>query len=227
MTRGNVIVTAIFGDAYWRLADVSLPTIRAYANRLKVDLVVLEKRRFPDRHPYWEKFASADLLTVYERVCWIDVDAIVNPSAPSIFEAAPADAFSAFDEGKVFVDRQEQLLKDAEFYGADESKISSWAHRYFNIGVMVFGRSHADLFRQPSVAKKSSIMPEQTYLNLGLVMKRTRCHDLTSIWNGLHSIHDEHDRKHLNVVHYAGWPRTTLWVETMTEQMKADLENWS
>jgi hypothetical protein len=226
MTERLALVTAVFGDAYQRIAEVSLPGIRAYARRIGADFSVMEIRRFPDRHHYWEKFGAAERLGVYDRVCWLDVDLIVNPSAPSIFEVAPADAFSAFDEGRLFCDRQDQLRFDAPSYGADERMIPAWEHKYFNVGVMVFGQQHRDLFRQPTVPKRNSIMPEQTYLNLKLMMSGVKCHDLTSIWNGLHSLHGPDDRKRLNVVHYAGWPRTPDWVETMTRQMRKDLGNW-
>lgn len=221
--KKRAIVTACIGEAYQKIANISGPTLKAYAARIEADLIVLTGRGYRDRHPYWEKFRVAEYLEFYERVCWMDLDVIVNPKAPSIFEAAPMGHFSAFDEGKVFADRQEQLWKDAGFYDFRPEQLLGWANGYFNVGVMVLEPPHLPLLLQPKVVKANSIMPEQTLLNLRLAAARTACHDLTSKWNGLHSIHKAGERSELHVVHYAGWPRTSNWVETMIAQMKEDL----
>ncbi len=227
MTPRHAIVTGIFGADYWRVADVSIPSIRAYANRIGAELVVLEQRQFPKWHPYWEKLGVGRLLVGYDAVAWIDLDTIVNPAAPDIFRELHPCGFSAFDEGRVFVDRAEQLVKDAEFYDLESvvTRIRSFA--YFNVGVMVASRAVRSLFNPPREAKSNSIMPEQTYLNLRLIETGFPFHDLTSKWNGLHSIHKTTtDRKDLNIVHYAGWPRTPDWVDLMTRQMLVDKANW-
>jgi hypothetical protein len=226
MSGRHAIVTAALGPSHAALAKVSVPLLEKYALRIGADLYVNCTRLFPDRHPYWEKFALSKFLQSYDRVAWIDIDTIVNPAAPSIFEAAPVGKFCAFDEGLVFGDRQEQLWKDSAFYGVGGDRIVGWPHKYFNVGVMVIEPSHEPLFKQPSLVKSDSIMPEQTYLNLKLAETRTPCHDLTSLWNGLHSIHAEGDRKRLNIVHYAGWPKTPDWVYRVTTQMKKDLAVW-
>ena len=227
MNGRNAIVTAAIGPAHAALARVSVPLLEKYAHRIGADLYTNWTRSYPDRHPYWEKFALQKLLRTYPRVAWIDIDTIIHPKAPSIFEAAPVGHFSAFDEGLVFCDRQEQLWKDSAFYGVGGDRIVGWPHKYFNVGVMVVEPSHEPLFKQPKIAKPDSIMPEQTYLNLRLSESKTPCHDLTSIWNGLHSIHAEDDRARLWIVHYAGWPKTPDWVERVTGQMKKDLAAWS
>lgn len=226
MTCKTAILTAAVGAAHTALAKVSVPLFEKYALRIGADLYVNCTRLFPDRHPYWEKFAVSKLLRSYDRVAWIDVDTIVNPVAPSIFEIAPINYFSAFDEGQLFCDRQEQLWKDSAFYGVGGDRIVGWPHKYFNVGVMVVDPTHEPLFRQPRLVKSDSIMPEQTYLNLKLAETQTPCHDLTSLWNGLHSLHAEDDRKRLNIVHYAGWPKTPDWVERVTAQMRKDLAVW-
>lgn len=225
--HSRAIVTGIFGADYWRLADVSIPTIRNYANRISAELVVFEERRFPMWQSHWEKLALGQLLKhEYEAVAWIDLDAIVSPKAPDIFDELHPQGFSAFDEGRIFVDRQEQLVRDAEFYDLENILPRIRAFSYFNSGVMVAGKAVRSLFIPPRKAKDDSVMSEQTFLNLRLIETGFPFHDLTSMWNGLHSIHRPGERGHLHVVHYAGWPRTDGWIESMTAQMREDLSQF-
>ena len=222
----KAIVTGIFGADYWRLADVSLPTIRDYANRIGVDLVVLENRSFPKWSLYWEKLALGRLLVRYDYVVWIDLDVIVNPSAPDIFQEVLPNGFSALDEGRWFVDRPDQLVQDAEFYNLENVVTRIRPFSYFNVGVMIASRAVRSLFTPPRRVKPDSIMPEQTYLNLRMIETGFPFNALDPKWNGLHSIYKPDDRRDLYVVHYAGWMRTDDWVDTMIEQMRMDLSNW-
>ncbi len=216
-----------FGDDWWKVASTTFPTMERYAERIGASFVVLTGRRWPERHPHWEKFAMNDLLSTYDRIAFIDADAIVSPKAPPIFDVVPDDAFGAFDEGRVFTDRVEQLWKDAPFYGTDSKFIERRPFNYFNSGVTVFGRKHRRLYVPPHDVNPDSLMPEQTYLNLHLAELGFKFKDLGVLWNGLHSIRKPGDRKDLHVIHYAGWPRVDAqWVDDMKYQMISDMAGW-
>jgi lipopolysaccharide biosynthesis glycosyltransferase len=215
------IVTAVFGDSHTRLSKLSAPIMRQYASQIGAELIVLQSRRFVDRHPYWEKMQIRDVLKVYDRVAWVDVDVIIHPRAPSIFDACPPESFGAFDEGKVFVDRVNCLPAEAFFYGIPIRPNHRFT--YFNSGVMVVDKSHEGIFVQPKCPAPNSIMPDQTYLNLMLQATDSPFVDLTSKWNGLHSIHGRSDRQSLWTVHYAGYPKTADWVDRVIAEMRVDL----
>jgi len=219
------IVTAVFGDSHRKLSKLSIPIMREYASQLGADLVSLEDRRFHDRSPHWEKMRIREVLDIYDRIAWIDVDVIIHPKAPSIFDACPLGSFGAFDEGRIFTDRVNNLAPESSFYGIPLKPTRPFT--YFNSGVMVADKSHAGIFVQPTHAAPNSIMHDQTYLNLQLQATNSPFVDLTSKWNGLHSVHGENDRKQLYTVHYAGWPKTFDWVEKVIAQMKVDLINWT
>lgn len=228
MTERTAIVTGIFGTDYRQIADVSLPTIRTYANRVGAELFVLEQRIFSDKWcSYWEKLQLGRILQGYgfSRAAWIDLDVLVHPYAPDLFLNTPEDSFSALDEGKYFPDRAEELLKDAAFYGFDEKEFRIRNFNYFNVGVMVVPWSMRGVFNAPSKPKPDSIMPEQTYLNLRFARSGFPFHDLHPKWNGFHSVYAKANLlSDLWIVHYAGWPKTSDWVEKMTAQMRVDLE---
>lgn len=226
MKKSRAIVTGIFGGDYWQIADVSLPTIRNYANRIGASLIVLEQRTLAHLRPHWEKLILGNLLVSYDAVAWIDIDAIVSPTAPDIFGELLPGGFSAFDEGKIFTDRTEQLVQDAGFYDLDGILARPRGFTYFNSGVMVASKEVRSLFTLPRRSKDDHVMSEQNFLNLRLIETAFPFHDLTSKWNGLHSIHVRGYRRNLHVVHYAGWPRTADWIQVMTDQMREDLEGW-
>lgn len=215
------LVTAIFGDSHTRLSKLSVPIMRQYASQIKADLVTLEDRRFNDRPPHWEKMRIREVLDVYDRVTWVDVDVIIHPKAPSIFDACPIGCFGAFDEGKVFVDRVDDLGREASFYGIPLQPTRRFT--YFNSGVMVMDKSHAGIFVQPARTMPNSPMHDQSYLNLQLQATDSPFVDLTSRWNGLHSVHGRGDRRSLWTVHYAGYPKTADWVDRVLAEMKTDL----
>jgi hypothetical protein len=215
----NAIVTAVFGQEYARISEVSMPTLEAWAKRSDAELVLLNRRMWPHFHIHWEKFQLGQLLKKYDRLCWIDNDVVVNPNAPSIFKAVDPLKFGAFDEGKVFTDRMGQLVDEADSYGIP---IRDRGYVYFNAGVMVVGQQHSGIFIFPE-EPKSGPMCEQTYTNLQVMRLGFPFQDLTSRWNGLHSIHRKGNRRDLWTVHYAGYPKTADWVNRMIAEMKEDL----
>jgi hypothetical protein len=216
----HAIVTSVFGDDYERISAVSLPTIEAFAKRCDAELLVIRRRMYPHLHIHWEKFQVAQFLKLFERVCWMDADIIMNPKAPSIFEIADCDKFAAFEEGLVFVDRADQMAVDAKHYGIP---ITPKPFSYFNAGVMVFGRPHMGAFMFPSKTPLAGPMSEQHYTNLQVMRLKLPFQNLTSRWNGLHSIHAPGHRGELWSVHYAGYPKTADWVSKVIAEMKVDL----
>jgi hypothetical protein len=218
----KLAVTSIaFGKDYLRLAEVSFPTFDAYARKIGADFVPLSKRKFPTWSPYWEKLQLGDLLTFYDRVAFIDCDAIASPRAPSIFEAVPADSFGAVDEvAQGFVHRRE-MLTAVDFYGFHPRIASLRWH--FNAGVMVFGRPHQGVFQIPSRVDPLSTMPEEIYFKLRVLALGIRFHSLPATWNAI-SQRFPKGRDGLNVIHYAGGKDQ---IDGMIAQMKRDLYRWA
>jgi len=225
MSKDLAIVTVVIGKNYERVASVSLPTIQAYADRIGAELIVVRARAFPGYQFYWEKFQIAGLLEKYGRVLLLDADLVVRTTAPSIFDQVPAGVFAAFEEGKYFTDRVREMEKDGPFYGImTQRPVAERGFTYFNTGVVLADRTHRDAFELP-LNPKGEPMSEQTYTNLAVARHGFKFLDLGIRWNGLHSLRRADNRKDLHIVHYAGLPKVTGWVERMTDQMKKDLSN--
>lgn len=220
----KAIVSMAFGKDWWRLAATSFPTFEAYADSIGADFLVLSSRRYNDRHVHWEKLRLFEILIRYERVMWVDADAVIRPDAPSVFEIVPEDAFGAFDESKICSGRDAELASCFSFYGK-RMKVDN-AGRYFNAGVMILSRRHATAFMMPNQLFTASGMPEQTYLNMEVAHRGYEFFDLGSSWNAFHSAHSPEDRLKANIIHYAGRPKEGLWVDAMSSDMNSDLNAW-
>jgi hypothetical protein len=226
MSEKLAIVTGVWGDDYKTFADVSLPLMRAYAQRIGCDFAAHYARRLPDRIPHWEKMVvMSDALGAYDRVAWVDVDALINPAAPSIFDTVSPGYpgfFGAFDEGK-FINRESELQRSAAFYGMTLPTGPSRWHAFFNTGVMVADHSHADTFRVPDKDNPADPWPENTYLNLCLMMDGVPSSDIGASWNVMTSVPTPRQR---HVVHYAGWHRDPGWPARLAARMRVDLAAW-
>jgi hypothetical protein len=221
------VVTAAFGEGHLKLAATTLPSIRAYANRLGAELVVLGEALFWG-HPHWEKFQLAEVLKRVDRVAWIDIDAIVNPKAHSVFDAVPIGSFGAlYDVPFHRMDYHGHVALTQQLLGMSEA---SWDWNYANMGVFVCDAAHNALFNKPSVLARGGL-PEQTYLNLRRSELGIRFHDITSEFNNIREWLCPTTEAQLtsSIVHYAGWlgRRDVLDSVTVTiQQAKKDLAVW-
>lgn len=210
-----------FGREWWRVGAASIPTFEDYAQRIGARLVVLAGRALMGHHPHWEKMALRAVLEEFDRALWVDLDAVVRPFAPNIFEVVPEGTFAAFDEGFKF-DREDELMQGSWFYDMPVVDKSVRKFRYFNAGVMVVDRSHRDVFRLPDVCDTDTMMPEQTYVNVKVLHGGYQFQALPGEWNGFHSLYPKESRHSLNIVHYPGWPKVGQWVDRLVEEMEQD-----
>lgn len=221
------IVTAVFGDGHRKLAELTLPTIRRYAEFLGAELVVLDEA-LKWGHPHWEKFQIADIITRVDRVAWIDIDAIINPKAESIFDFVPAGHFGAlYDIPFYRMDYHGHIALTAELLGYDLTK---WDWNYSNMGIFVCDASHSALFDRPRTLVKGGL-PEQTYLSMRRSELGIPFFDIGPRFNQIrvHLCPPTAAQLRADIVHYAGWlgrRDTPDSVVTTFAQIKDDLAAW-
>lgn len=67
--------------------NASLRSISNYASRIGIPVEIIESRLFPSNLPlHVEKFQIANLLNRYDRILYLDLDILINPAAPNIFD---------------------------------------------------------------------------------------------------------------------------------------------
>jgi len=95
----NRAIVTFSTDDYAELADVSLPTMRRYADRHDWLLIAVRGTAAFERPPSWMKIPLLqEALRDFDEVLWIDADVVVAADAPDITDEVPDDAWMALVE---------------------------------------------------------------------------------------------------------------------------------
>jgi hypothetical protein len=191
----RAIVTLIDGANYEELAKLALPLMRSYAQRCKADLVILDNKiGLPVPH-----YAKLQLRTLdYDQVLFLDIDILVNPIAPDIFDVYP-DKIAMLDEGK-FAERSMELAFFNGIFAPHKYYLDGWDKRYFNTGVMLIPRRFLKEFILCD--KLMNHFGEQSYLNLMFCVKKLPIVDLDPKYNYQVSLFGRENRLGNFFIHY-------------------------
>lgn len=157
----NAVVTIAIGPEFERIAELTHPTMRAYAAKIGADFVVLDKKELAVTSPHFEKFRLYHLLNKYNRIIYLDTDMVVRPDCPNLFDTVPYNKLGLFNEGP-FVNRLEQMQEACRVYSIE---IQKWKNEFYNTGVMVVSRPHKFLFDKPH-NEEIHALHDQALLNL-------------------------------------------------------------
>lgn len=217
------LVTVVAGEKFERLWTKTRPTFEAYAERIGAELVVIGAQpEIPSQH--WAKLGIYELLRKrFERLIFIDADAIIRDDCPSLFEMVPEDSLGIFNEGK-YTPRAVCIY---EIMNAYRISLPRWNRiDYYNTGVMVVSRGQRFIFKPPEEVKRiRNSYGEQTWLNLQILQNGIKVHELSHHFNHM-SMMDRLtgvSRKGSQVIHYAGPPSE----EALYAALSADLAAWS
>lgn len=194
----NAVVTITCGSRYEKIAELTHPTIKDYAEKIGAEFIVW---RDMGKHtiPHYRKLDLASLLMEYDRTLYVDSDVIIREDAPDIFGIVQPDCLGLFSESR-FAPRDINMVY---FLIKHDVNPQLWDHRYFNTGVMVCSRAHSNLFLQPR--NEINDFGEQTYLNMRIVMTKPKIHSLEYQWNRMSMIDQAtgEQRHDCFVLHYA------------------------
>ncbi len=237
----RVVVTSVIGAAHAKLAEVTLPTIRAYADRMGADVKVLDAvlPEHAGQTGHWAKFAIHGLLDAYDEALWLDADIVASPRAPDIFEAA-GGALAAYPEGDV-VERAGQFK---EYYRLLRGHALAFGKqiRYFNSGVVVIPREARDIYKVPDLPEielTTRLKQEQPWrffydqnlLNARIAETDHRILALSNRWNFMHvpsiAAGDPWEKRTevAHLIHYAGL-LGCMETDQVLDLARADLRKW-
>lgn len=205
----KALVTLNIGDR--KEAAWSRPCFERYCQRHDLDRVVIRERRLYLKPNRWkprlgihlEKFQMADLFETYDRIAYLDSDILIHPQAPDIFAEVDAGEI-----GCVFEDVGSEAWKREEEWHRAEAMLGPLPgkHRYFNAGVLVFGKVHQPLFNL-KLGLPGGRWPDQTFLNYHSRKLRMAIRELPRTFNFLPSFpgwQEPSVRAQQYFVHYAG-----------------------
>jgi len=202
----NAVVTITIGEDFKRLAALTHPRLKAYAERMGAEFVVIDKP-ISKISPHFEKYQMFDLLNEYDRIVYLDTDLIVKDDCPSLLEVVPLDCLGAFNEG-AFIDQVKAMQSIVKETGEE---IRKWDRQYYNTGVMVVSKAHKYLFKRPK--KEIFNFYEQSYLNLRMINDGVKMFPLPYEFNRLEALDKFVGRHRLasHIIHYAGFLREAIY----------------
>jgi hypothetical protein len=166
MTK-RAVVTLLTDPAWRPLAEITLPTHRAYAERIGADPIVLDRRLYS--HPHHDKWQLAELFDTYERIVYLDADTVVRRDCPDLFLWVPPECFAGENELLTWPDHANGLRDFVQQMGFPPLAEIPY---YVNGGVFVASRRHREMFRPPEQVLAHLPWPEQHHLNARLLAAR-------------------------------------------------------
>jgi lipopolysaccharide biosynthesis glycosyltransferase len=205
-----VVTVAIGAEGKAMLAE-SRQSLENYAHRCRADFLVIDRPSGKYSLPHYERFEVSEVLRNYGRVLYLDSDVLALPDAQDIFSAVPIDSL-----GATFVYSPPMQIPPAiEGFRSDINIASSLygsvgqLDRYFNAGVLLFGRHHVPMLLEASALSEgwSSSMPvfhDQTLLNYLVLKRKLRVEDLGPCFNFTNAFGHSSGRFFASLIHYAG-----------------------
>lgn len=230
----NAVVTVAIGEKSMRLFELSRWSHAHFAFRIGAQFFPIFHRRFAPQDPKFEKLQIYDLLAIFERIIFLDVDTFVLPTCPNFFVTVPESHFGAFFDSN---GGNGDAENPAEANGIREDEIRSfqkihgelgWRNEYFNSGVMIASRVHREVFSYENGFARSTRFVDQTLLNHRVQKFSVPTVDIGQKCNHFmalnRSIRLYRTRFNAHIIHYAGYEQFYSDY-SIVEQMQKDFDH--
>ena len=218
----KLVVTIAIGETYQRLAQLTHPYMRKYAEKIGAEFLSIDTDGGHSM-PHYRKLDLGELLNEYDRIIYVDTDILIRPDAPDLFEIVPYAWFGAFEEGKFEPSRGDTLAAFCSQVAFEPTEDREW--QYYNTGVMVFSKPHQPIFLQPYGGQEIMSFYEQTYLNMLFMALKVQVHELSYRFNRMSLVNHRtgEDRLDAYFTHYAG-VHDTQGEQKLLEMVQKDIE---
>lgn len=191
----NAIITLAVGDS--PLWEISHALMQAYAKRIGCDFIKITGKALEKVEAHSRKLEIAGYLKDYERILFFDGDVVIHKDCPDLFDLVPDDMIGATVEREpYFKDRPHILSEACNLYGVKAEVDQLCEGNWFNSGVMVISRNHADMFRVPEGKKLTRChgFKDQALLNATRIKYQVPLYDLGFRFNYIASVMFNPDR---------------------------------
>jgi len=215
----NLVLTISIGDYYNEVSKLTLPSIKAYAEKIGADFINISEFNKYYITQKWNKFHIHELLNKYNRIIYLDIDILVRDDCPNLFDVVPENKLGMFNEGR-YVPRFEFLEQASEYY---EEPLKKWNGTFYNSGVMVISRMHKQIFKLPR--GQDFVETDQPYINLRILNDKVEMFGLDYKYNRMDILDTICGVSRLDsyIVHYAGAPKEN---NIQMDVIKKDIEQW-
>lgn len=200
------------------LAELTAPSIKAYADRIGTDFVYLNtpvfdfsERKTDYTYGRFEKLQAVNLFENYDRVLRLDSDILVSPTCPDIFKDTPEDSVCVvYETDNKALDKhffKKRNMQTAEALG--NAGEGDWTYEHFNSGVMLLSRQHRDIWAYPNEDEWQRIdniyrLREQCLMNWRAVRSGHRMFHMDYRYNHCSMFRNKGNKTNSFILHYAG-----------------------
>lgn len=121
----KAVFTVLVDNYQPELCKKTIPTIKAYAEKVGAEYIIIDKRKYPDFPPTYEKMQIYELGKNYDYCILIDADFLVDKEAPDFTEGISpgyVGVLEAFDADELFI-KDEYFLADGRDIGLVSSLV--------------------------------------------------------------------------------------------------------
>ena len=226
----RAIVTVVIGEEAEKQYKVAFKTILDYSHKTNSEIILIKRELIKDVPVHLQKFQIKEILDNFDRVLYVDVDTLIHPDCPDLFEIVPVDCVGAVPDchnGKWGnINRFKEILAIQDKLGN-----ANWQTGYFNSGVIVLSKQHKNLFSNPELRKKfNSQFNDQTLINYNLFKNEYKFHPLETRFNGMEingfSSRIENDNKtNAFIMHFAHEGDKAKQMKKIIEKLEANNED--
>ena len=212
------IVTMCIGKNFESISKITFPIFRTYAQRISADFYHIENKKYTLEYPnipiFYEVYQLYDLLDIYDRIIYLDIDAIINFKCPDLFQIIPREFVGAYIVDG-FTSRHDKDMLDIQKEYGD----LNWTSGYFNAGVMIISKQHKEIYNLENGIFIGTYS-NQTQLNYNVKKFNYKTFDIGYRNNHTIASNNSAMRFRSNIIHYAG--RGHINNKNTIEQIRSD-----
>lgn len=229
------------GEEYEKIALLTSPYIKQYAQKVKADLIFIKERKYSlgiadNMCICYEKSHIYELLLHYDRVVYWDIDLLVRNDCPNLFDIVPFESIGLFNgasyctrKGGHLRERSVQYIKKTYRKAYSRYHIpwdSRYLDYYYSAGNIVLSNIHRDIWR--AMPNETIHDYDQAIFNLRMLTEGPySVFELDYRFN--HGPMMEENRWDSFIINYAGG-----WIEDkrpkavrVLENIENDIEIWT
>ncbi len=199
VTRGD--------DGIKPMMDITMPCIRAYAESMGSDVVILSDPApflTSDGRQHYRILKAVELLDTYQRILCLDCDVLLTDKITNIFDEVPYDHIASVyeDKGSRQSNRRE-LLRNVQAHWENVG----WEEGYTNAGFFVLSDIHKGLFDDYRGSYWLDFGSVDLQMGYNAHRHKYNIMELPPKWNNMTMFSEPWlglNRFESNVIHYAG-----------------------
>ncbi len=195
---GSRIVCTVATGGAADLLEATEPLMRRYASKVGADFHAFTGPA--GAYPLADKFRVHHLTSRYDRLLFVDADALIHPDTPDLFEQVPAGVVAVFDDAPyVSVPFKPLIAEVAESQGLTHTR-----DRVLNTGVVLWKRDQPG-WQPPTKPLPTNHVSEQCWVQINIERNNLPIHLLPREWN--HQWWSDRSLEHADrahILHLAG-----------------------